>query len=400
MKNLFGALLVPVIYAVEQPLEWRHVDFASDIYRHAVVVAEADKNIVISPYGVAALFAMLQTGARGHTADGMALALRFEGKTTPSPEAVAKTFRNVRATIAHAATDDVALELSDSIWLKPGFSIRDDFLIRARDAFDAEAHITPMGAIGRDRINAFVSEHTHGRIPKLIDAPILNSPGTDLVAVDTVYLNAKWQTPFKGNATYDQAFHTPSGDIATSFMHSKRHAEILDSPECATLRLPYANHTLEMLILLPSPSNSLADIEKHLSRQYIDSLAATQWQGIANIALPRFRFDSEHDLSKILPEMGMHTAFSRHADFRGLTDDFRDLHIDTAIQKANIEVQENGTVAAAATYATLSRGGAVKTIPARNFVADRPFIFLIREVRTGLILFLGRVIHPTSPKQA
>ncbi len=376
------------------PAAWRQADFAASLYRTAAASAAADDNIVLSPWGVANLFALLQTGARGDTARGMAFALQLGGVETPEPDAVATTFKEARTTLSRAANDSVTLELSDSLWLKPGFEVASDFAAFTRDAFSAEVRTTEMGATGRKAINAFVEDKTHGRIKNLIVPPILDDPLTRMVAVDTVYLKAKWQIAFKKDDTYDQVFHAPGGDAEVPFLHAKRQAQILDAPECAALRLPYRGGTMEMLVLLPSPSNTLADVEARLSGPWLDRLSAAPWRGEAKIVLPKFDFGSEHDLSKSLPQMGMGAAFDpARADFGGIAPK---LYIGTAIQKANVTVDEEGTEAAAATYAVME----CTALPPgsrpspRPFVADRPFLFIIRETRTGLILFMGRVCKP------
>ena len=372
---------------------WRQADFAARLYSTAVSAAPADENIVLSPWGVANLFALLQTGARGDTAKGMAFALQLGGAEPPAPEETAATFHEARTNLSRAANDDVALELSDSLWLKPGFALSESFRSRARDAFGADVRFTQMGAVGREAINAFVAEKTHDRIKDLIQPPVLDDPLTRLVAVDTVYLKAKWRNPFKKNATHDQTFHAPGGDVKVPFLHDTRHAEILDAPECAALRLPYRYDSMEMLVILPSPSNALMDIEAKLSGPWLDRLAASPWRGEAAIALPKFDFGSKHDLKPILEPMGMGAVFDpARADFSCIAPQ---LYVGTAIQKANITVDEEGTEAAAATFAEM-RLTAIRpgSRPPRPFIANRPFLFIIRETRTGLILFLGRVCKP------
>ena len=378
------------------PAPWRQADFAADLYRKAASVQPADENVVLSPWGVANLFGLLQTGARGDTAKGMAFALQLGGVEPPAPDQVAATFREARTNLERAANDDVALELSDSLWIKPGFALSESFRSRARDAFDADVRLTWMGAKGRKEINAFVAGKTHDRIKDLIQPPVLDDPLTRLVAVDTVYLKAKWGIPFEKDATRDRTFHAPGGDVAVPFLHDTRTAEILDAPECAALRLPYRFGSAEMLVVLPSPSNTLAEVEAKLSGPWLDRLAANRWRGEAAIALPKFDFGSEHDLKPILEPMGMGAAFDmERADFGGIAPQ---LYIGTAIQKANVTVDEEGTEAAAATYAAMVEGCiGPDEDPPRPFVADKPFLFLIRETRTGLVLFLGRVCKPEAP---
>lgn len=388
-----AVLVAAAVAASPAPAAWRQADFAADLYRRSAAVSGADENVVLSPWGVANLFALLQIGARGDTAKGMAFALQLGGAEPPEPDAVAETFREARTNLSRAANDDVALELSDSLWLKPGFALSESFRSLARDAFDADVRFTWMGAKGRKEINGFVAGKTHGRIKDLIQPPVLDDPLTRLVAVDTVYLKAKWGIPFEKDATCDRTFHAPGGDVEVPFLHDTRTAEILDAPECAALRLPYRFGSAEMLVVLPSPSNTLAEVEAKLSGPWLDRLAAKPWRGEAAIALPKFDFGSAHDLSKTLPFMGMGAAFDpARADFGGIAPQ---LYIGTAIQKANITVDEEGTEAAAATFVAMVEGCiGPDEDPPRPFVADRPFLFLVRETRTGLILFLGRVCKP------
>ena len=153
-----------------------------------------------------------------------------------------------------------------------------------------------------------------------------------------------------------------------------------------------------MLVLLPSLSNTLADVEAKMSGAWLERLVERPWRGMADIALPKFDFDSEHDLKSMLISMGMTAPFNGLvANFRGIASG--SLSITTAIQKANVTVDEEGTEAAAASYVTMGRGRPHDDpAPQRSFVADRPFLFLIRETSTGLILFVGRVMKPVPPQ--
>ena len=399
MKNLIVSSLVLVFSSfafAQEPakrVEWKQADFAANAYKKAAVTAGEDGNFVLSPWSVAALFGGLQTGARGDTAREMARTLQLGGEETPAPDAVAETFRTARARLASIANADVALELSDSVWLAHGFNVEPEFSDRLRDAFDASVHSIEMGPVGRKIINDFVAEKTNGRIKELIEPGVLKNRETLLVAVDTVNFKAKWQDPFKKRATQEKTFHAPSGDVDVPFMHDIRTVEILDTSECAVLRLPYRSSETEMLVVLPSSSNTLADIEAKISGVWLERLVERPWRGMADIALPKFDFDSEHDLKPMLISMGMATPFEpQSADFSGIAP--RHLVISTAIQKANVTVDEEGTEATAASYATMSRGRPHGAPPQRSFVADHPFLFLIRETRTGLILFVGRVMKP------
>ena len=374
--------------------QWQQADFAANLYRIAAEASPND-NIVISPWGVASLFALLLAGARKTTAKEMASALELEGNG--QIETVAAIFKDARTTLQQAVNPSVAVELSDSLWLKKDFKVFPAFLSLARVAFDADVRMVEMGENARQKINAFVSDKTHKLIPELLE-PGCPSPDSNLVAIDTIYLKAKWDEPFSEEDTIeDEVFHSPDGDCKVSAMHSIRHAEILDAPDCAALRLPYFNNTAEMLVMLPSSNVSLSDLEAHFSQNYLEHLATSPWHGEVSITLPKFNFNSTHNLKHLLPKMGMVTPFDEiGADFSGLAE--APLFISEALQKAKIIVDEDGTEAAAATVALIGIGcpPPFDKPPPREFKCDRPFIFMVRERKTGLVLFMGRVMKPTE----
>jgi len=403
MKRL--ALLLPLLALALPALAqdpatnavWRQADFAANLFRGATARKSGEENVVLSPWGVANLLALLQTGARGDTARGIASALRLGGAEPPAPDEVAATFREARASLSRASQEDIrrglvdTLELSDSLWLAPGFEIEPDFAARAQDAFAAEVRTTEMGAAGRKAINAFVAEKTRGRVGNLLRPPLLDDPDTRLVAVDTVYFKARWFNEFSKSSTSNQVFHAPTGDLEVPFLHDTRTLCLLfDAPECTALPVAYRGGS-EMLLLLPSPSNTVADIEEKLGGPWLDRLLSTKWHGKVSIALPKFEFDSEHDLEPILSSMGMSAAFDEQsADFSGIAPE---LHLSTSIQRTSISIDEEGTTAAATTCAIGRPLGVSKQEP-RSFIADRPFLFLVRKRSTGQILFLGRVAKP------
>lgn len=374
----------------EIPVSWGQADFAADLYRHAAAKVGKDENVVVSPWGVAHLYALILTGARGDTAREMAKTLQFGGEEPPAPEDIADTCGFARDALALATNEVVALELSDSLWLAPDFTPKPDFLTRAQKGFNAEIRKTKMGEVGVASINKFVSEKTHGRIANLLKELDAN---VKMVAVDTVYLNAKWARPFESDLTREDVFRTRKGKVLVPFMcATERHMEILDAPECAVLRMPYRSPGLEMLVILPSPSKKVAAVEALISSQWFDRIAANPWRGEVIVRMPKFNFNSTHDLTKILPEMGMCAPFGMSADFSGLSDE--PVGISESKQKANVTVDEEGTEASAATYVVMRPKSARSGPPPRSFIADRPFLFVIREKEFGLILFIGRVSNP------
>lgn len=373
------------------PATWHPVDFAVELYRQLAADAQPDENIVASPYGAASCTALVGTGAKGDTAAGIAAALQLGSS---DPDSVASTFREAQTALSRATNAAVSITLSDSLWLAPKFEVEAPFLARARNAFGAEARSIPMDSRGREIVNQFVKDKTAGLIPELLRSS-QPDPMTRLLAVDTIHLKADWDMPFERSETCDQTFHAAAGDRDVPFLHDVRDAVILDAPECAVLRLPYLYDTVEMLVALPSPTNTLAEVESRLTRPYLDRLLSRPWSGKANIALPKFTFATELSLKDALARMGMGTAFSNEADFSGISAR-EGLALTEIRQKAFIRVDEVGTEAAAATFAMLDGAcpAPEEEEPPRPFIADRPFLFLVRETRTGLVLFLGRVCAP------
>lgn len=270
--------------ASPMPAGWRQADFAAELYRHAVATANSGDNVVLSPWGVADCFALLQTSAKGDTARGMAFALQLGGAEPPAPNEVAATFREARTALSRAARADASIEESG----------------------------------------------TNG----------------------TFRLSAKW-------------------DSAA--------AEILDTPLCSALRLPCVGGTFEMLAITPSPSNTLGEVEARLGRAFFDRLASAPRTTSAEPICPRFEIQAQFDLKAVLSPMGMAAFFADNA----------------AGQSVFLAVGDEGIEASVITGVPLPHAKTADSAEtARPVKPTPPFLFIIRETRTGLIIFLGRDMKP------
>ena len=367
MKRL--ALLLPLLVLAAAParaedpatnaplpgVAWRQADFAAELYRHAAEASGPDENTVVSPWGAASVFALLQTGAHGETAREIASVLQLGDGGNPAPDAVAATFEKSRAALLRAAGKDVRIELADSLLIRPGFKPEPDFLTRAEHSFGAAVRIA----------------ENDGRGPGFPDSLLSEDPLAELAVADSVHLKA---------------------DIEMG-----PEVRFFDAPECCALRLRYRFSPLEMLVLLPSPSNTVADVEAKLGGPWLDGLLSRKWYGKATIAMPKFDIRSEHDLKSLFSAAGMSGAFDeRYADFGGIASG---IHLSAAVQKTAVSVDEEGTTAMATTSALGRPLGILRNEP-REFIADRPFLFLIRESRTGLVLFAGRIFNPATRSTA
>jgi serpin B len=239
-----------------------------------------------------------------------------------------------------------------------------------------------------------VEEQTGGKIKNLLQPSHL-SPNTSLVLTNAIYFKGDWSSPFSKAGTKDEVFTvTEDKRVPVPMMHRTGRLNYSDGEDFQALELPYAGDDLSMVIVLPKKMDGLARVEESLTSEKLSAWLAKLGPRRVDVALPKFKVEAGFELQKVLPAMGMPLAFTGSADFSGI-DGKRDLFISAVIHKAFVDVNEEGTEAAAATAVVLARPSAVvRPPPAVVFRADHPFAFLIRHNRSGSILFLGRVVNP------
>ena len=361
---------------------WRQTEFAANLYREAV--ARQHGNVVLSPYGVASVFSLLGTGARGDTQKAFSKVLCLDVADT---NAVAKMFSEIKAGMPSSV-----VSISDSIWLVDKKArILPEFMNYAQNGFGVEARTVGLAAL-YPSINKYVCEKTHGMISRLLDGS--PDPLTRLAVVNTVYFKGKWAKKFNSSKTRKSVFHAPTGDVQVQFMNDKRKAHLADLNGLEILRLPYRSVPIEAVFILPPVGRDMKDVEGMLNLLTRAISGMTQhpywYWGDVEISIPKFEFESTHDLRPILSSMGLGVAFGSGADFSEISA-VEDLYVGKTLQKAKIRVDEEGTEAAAATAAVASEGRVRVSLP---FIADRPFMFVIRNVLDNTILFMGCVVKP------
>ena len=373
--------------------KWDHNNFAGDLYR-LTAPAEGEGNVAVSPYSVASVLALTYTGATNATAKGMASALCIENRG----EEVAHVFRRINQALIDAGIDDgIKFQYSNSIWPKTGLTIKQSFIDTAHKGFDCDVIPVAMNEAGRTRINQFVAQETKGMIQEIIPPPL--NDDTDLILLNTLYFKAKWRTEFKKSETADHVFHAPGGDLTAKFMSrtgAYRHAAC-DGYDA--LYLPYRGETAEMLVFLPHEDFGLNALAKAFGNELVKKTDAIASEKQVEVSIPKFSIESSMLLNKPLVNMGMGLAFSDLADFAGITSDCA-LKISKVIHKVRVDVDEAGTEAAAATAIMMMRSAMMPRPPQVEFIADRPFLFLIRERSTGVVVFMGRVEKPSASDNA
>jgi serpin B len=371
--------------------------FALDLYAH---LREGDGNRFVSPFSISTALAVAYVGAQEETALQIAKALRFK---LPPPElhpAFHKLIallhgRNVSpADTARPA--DVQLFTANALWTQSGERILPDFQKRIEIDYQGglhpvDFHHAPDQA--RQTINAWVEEKTKGKINDLLKSTHISAQ-TLVIITNAIYFHALWASPFTKAKTSQQDFHASQSDVVrVDMMNQAGRFRYCDEGSIQALELPYKGDTLAMVILLPKTKDGLGQLESSLTAPKLEGWLTKLASRRVDVSLPRFKLSAECELKDALSELGMPVAFKRgEADFSGITGT-RELAISAVVHKAFVEVEETGTEAAAATGVVYARTAAVAQPPA-IFRADHPFFFLIRDVETGTILFLGRLVRP------
>lgn len=369
--------------------------FALDLYQYLKDEA-GEVNLFYSPYSISAALAMTYAGARGETEQQMADTLHF---TLPQEQLhpafnwldLALTSRGEGA----AGKDDQGFRLNivNTIWGQSGYKFLDTFLDTLAVNYGAGLRLLDFVSdpeASRLTINDWVSDQTEGCIEDLIPQDLINSL-TRLVLTNAIYFNAAWAEPFEESRTKDGAFHLLDGSQVTVPMmwHSASYGYAKGEDHQA-VELPYDGHELSMVILLPE-AGGFERFEDSLDADRVDAILSSLSQQEVALTLPKFELESEFGLSDALAALGMPDAFSIDADFSGM-DGTQDLFIREVVHKAFVSVDEAGTEAAAATAVIIELEG-MPTEPLQVTV-DRPFVFFIRDLETGAILFVGRVVNP------
>lgn len=349
-------------------------------------------NIFYSPYSISSALAMTYEGAKGQTADEMKSIFHFPDISTFRPN-FAAVYNDI-----NKKNKSYSLNTGNALWVQYDYPLLENYTSAVENYYGGKA--ANLGFVAeteksRQTINSFIAEQTNSKIQNLLPQGSLNSM-TRLVLTNAVYFKGTWEWEFDKSNTREQDFRiTPDNAVKAQTMYMKPDKATFnyaDTDGLQILELPYKGGELSMLILLPSENNSA--LENSLTAEklgeYENLMKETKLDAIY---LPKFKFDAEYSLNGALSAMGMPSAFSPNADFSGMTGS-KELSISSVIHKAFIDVNEEGTEAAAATGVVvgITSVGGTRTI----FRADHPFIFIIQQKSTGNILFMGKVTDPTK----
>jgi serpin B len=394
-----------------------NVAFGLDLYGR---LKQPDGNLFLSPYSISTCLAMTYAGARGNTEQQMAQVLHLGQKQAQVHAAFGDLQRQLNAT---AGQKGIELSIANALWAQKGHAFLPEFIGTATRQYEAklkQADFITAAEPARREINQWVSGKTKGRIQDIL-APGILTEATRLVLADAIYFKGVWTTRFDQNSTRTQPFYvSASRSVQAPLMFHTDKVKYMENDMFQAVELPYAGGELAMVILLPQQASASERLEALRAEEghrrpmlpqqapscerlegALDAASLAGWLGQmkrqeVDLFVPKFKIESTFALAPVLENMGMPDAFHDKADFSGM-DGATNLYISSVSHKAWVEVAEEGTEAAAATVVAVHRFGMSSPRmppPHPVFRADHPFLFLIRDTRSGSVLFLGRLMDP------
>ncbi|HLW64693.1 MAG TPA: serpin family protein [Gemmataceae bacterium] len=382
----------PVVTPDTQKAVEGNTEFAFDLFLY---LGKQPGNEFFSPFSISTALAMTYGGARGETAEQMAKTLHFNLPLDRLHPAMG----NLIVKTPGGKNPPYQLHVVNALWAQKGYPFLPDFLKLTRTNYGAEVQEVDFANAteeARRTINSWVEKQTEEKIRDLLQQGVLDSL-TRLVLTNAIYFKGAWVSKFDITATKSQPFFVTAKESKNvSLMHQSHEFKYLRTNEFRILEMPYAGNEIAMVIILPEKVDGLPSVEQSFTpaklKQSIAELKAKRIQ----VYVPRFQITQSVMLKKALADLGMPLAFSPDdADLTGMNGGKpAKLHISQVVHKAFVDVNEEGTEAAAATGVVVGEKSIAP--PEEVFRADHAFIFLIRDIRTGSILFMGRIADPSA----
>jgi len=363
-----------------------NTEFALNLYAS---LRDGEGNLFLSPYSISSALAMTYAGARGQTEAEMRKVLCFSHEQ----QVLHRTFTAIDSRLdAVDKKRRYELMVANRLWGQKGYQFLDPFLNTTKTCYGAELATVDFiddteGA--RKTINAWIEKQTKNRIKDLLKPGVLQSL-TRLVLTNAIYFKGQWESKFDKERTKDAPFMVSAQKKVTApMMYQKDKFKYMKADSFSAIELPYNDEELSMLIFLPNEIEGLAALEEECTPRNLKAWTEQMYETEIEVFLPKFDMACEFRLKKVLEQMGIKKLFSE-ADLTGMAND-EELYVSAVVHKAFVEVSEEGTEAAAATAVVVAKRAMIK----RNvFRADHPFLFLIRDNKTGSILFIGRLVEP------
>lgn len=361
-----------------------NTEFAFNIFKE-LNKEDKEKNIFISPLSISTALSMTYQGAKGSTKEGMEEALGYKGIDI---EVLNEGYKNL-LTYLSQADDKIELNIGNSIWIREGEKIKEEFITTNKDMYNAQvSELDFSKEASVDTINKWIDNSTKGKITKMLEPPI---PGNVIMyLINAIYFKGEWTEQFEEKRTFKTQFHNGLDEKEDIMMMNRTGAvEYGAGEDYSAVRLPYGNEKTSMYAILPDEKISIND--------FVKAMDSDKWQEIKTslskkddviIQIPRFKM--EYGIKKLndgLSNLGMEEAFSDTADLSGIREG---IFISRVLHKAVIEVNEEGSEAAGVTVVEVTESAQAEPT---SFIADRPFLFIIADDELETIVFMGKLYN-------
>jgi len=348
-------------------------------------------NIFFSPLSISSAFSMAYEGADENTASEMQHVFDFESDDSKRQKIISDTMSRL-----NHKDDWYNLQVANALWIKDGYEIKQDYQNTIKTNYSGTVdNVNFATDDGINKINSWVVEKTNGKIQDIL-APGSTDEFTRMVITNAVYFKGKWGSPFGSQNTSEKPFWTDK-DTSIDVPMMRKDAAVYSYAETGDLQaleLNYLGGDISMVVLLPKDRDGIESLEESMSKSKFDSIKDSMTRQSLTLQIPKFEFETKYNLITPLQNLGLHDAFDKNnADFQGMTDE--KVYLEQAAHKAFVNVNEEGTEAAAVTALVIIPTSGPPE-PRHEFTADHPFMFVIQEKETGEVLFIGRVMDPTK----
>ncbi|MFO7896780.1 MAG: serpin family protein [Candidatus Cloacimonadales bacterium] len=361
--------------------------FGIDLFQR-MIIEESDKNLMISPLSISQALLMTYNGSAGETKNAFEETLFLGGLTTEEINQAQKELIKALLEVDPAVT----ISIANSIWHRQGFPVKPEFVKVNQDFYDAEVREAAFDQTTVELINSWVENKTNGKIDQIVDEI---DPSLVMFLINAIYFNGNWKYKFEESNTTNNDFNLSNGSkVNVPFMNQEVTAKLMLHDDFTILDLPYGRGNFSMLIFLPDEDKTIDDVMAAWNTESYNEWLENFQEMNVEVSIPKFKFGYEKVLNDLLQSMGLSIAFDKdNADFSNITEAMQ-LYIDFVKHKSFIDVNEKGTEAAAVTVVGIGYGSVGPSYP--KFIADKPFLFAIREKYTNAILFIGQVTNPAE----
>ena len=356
------------------PQEGSKTGFALSFFRQVNRNSAPSDNIVVSPYSAGVALSMLTEGALGQTKVELDNALNgclFKGDNLDGGE-------------------EVVVKSANSLWLDSDFSVRNRYVSTLQNDYDALVETLRFSDPATVRaINNWCSENTEGKIKEILRDL---SPGDVMVLLNALYFNAPWQDKFDASLTSKADFRGQSGTTKVDMMYRKGTYNYVEYQGCQMIELPYLGSRYSMFVVLPPSGMKIDDVLPYVNETVYDEAMNMLAPAEVKFSMPKVKLETELLLNDVLMDMGVKTAFSGAADFKGIAET-GPLSVSQVKQKCYIDITESGTEAAAVTSITVKLTSVRPEIDVKTMTVDRPYVFFIADRENSDILFAGKIVN-------